>query len=264
MAPNSMNADHSASWLALLSTMREMERRHSHLMETHDAARVTVNGNEDSELKALGQAKLKVLVRAKIQTLDLMPDGVKRPYATTTLSSIVLIAAILGLHWKEFDRRNDRYLADGNGLLITGSAVPHLGIMFSFTRHGSADSRRKRKYTVLTTKLLESNAKTVTGDEDSKHVGPFVFSGLRDQASSLLAQHSDDNSSFGFIEADSPFVQRLHNALDWCDEWLRPLEPESQREILLVIRNHLFAVAEALKGTETAPQAKSNRSDYQA
>jgi hypothetical protein len=122
-------ADYSASWLALLSTVRDMECSNISLTDEHDAA----------ELSGPQFARINVRVQAKIQTLDLMPEGVKKPYATTTLSSIIHLAAMLGLHWKEIDRRNDRYLADGNGLLITGSAVPHLGIMFTFTRHGDPD-----------------------------------------------------------------------------------------------------------------------------
>jgi len=111
-------ADYSATWLALLSTVRDME---------HQSRPPPDHG------------RIRVKVQAKIQTLDLMPEGVKKPYATTTLSSIIHLAAMMGIHWKEFDRRGDRYIADGNGLLLTGSAVPHLGIMFTFTRHGFAN-----------------------------------------------------------------------------------------------------------------------------
>jgi hypothetical protein len=122
-------ADYLASWLALLATVRDMECSSMSLADAHDAA----------EVFGPKFARIKVHVQAKIQTLDLMPEGVKKPYATTTLSDIIHLAAMLGLHWKEFDRRNDRYVADGNGLLITGSAVPHLGVMFTFTRHGQPE-----------------------------------------------------------------------------------------------------------------------------
>ncbi|KAH6632086.1 hypothetical protein F5144DRAFT_240588 [Chaetomium tenue] len=117
---NSRNgiADYSATWLDLLSTVHEMLR--------YGVPSPGFQGEMVS-----------VEVQARLQTLDLMPEGVKKPYATTTLSSIVVLAAMLGLHWKQFDRKNDRYIADGNGLMFTGFAVPHLGIMFSFTCHGT-------------------------------------------------------------------------------------------------------------------------------
>jgi hypothetical protein len=109
-------ADYSATWLVLLSTLSKMLR---------------YGGPYPSTRRDI----ITVKVQARLQTLDLMPEGVKKPYATTTLSNIVILAGMLGLHWKQFDRTNDRYLADGNGLLFTGFAVPHLGIMFTVTRH---------------------------------------------------------------------------------------------------------------------------------
>jgi hypothetical protein len=109
-------ADYSATWLVLLSTARSMLREGGCPTGSHGDM-------------------VSVKVQARLQTLDLMPEGVKKPYATTTLSSIVVLAGMLGLHWKQFDRINDRYVADGNGLLFTGFSVPHLGIMFTLTRH---------------------------------------------------------------------------------------------------------------------------------
>ena len=109
---NTVIADYTATWLTLLCTVREME--HQTRLPTD-------------------YQRLRVRVRAKIQTLDLM----RKPYASTTLSTVVHLAAMMGLHWKVFDRANDRYVADGNGLLLTGSAVPPHGVVFAFTRHGT-------------------------------------------------------------------------------------------------------------------------------
>ncbi|KAK4103433.1 hypothetical protein N658DRAFT_557296 [Parathielavia hyrcaniae] len=129
-------ADYSASWLALLSTLRDMENKSAHFWDLRSAKDCHCLGGYTGPPLL---SSIIVKVQAKIQTLDLMPEGVKKPYATATLSTIIHLAAILGLYLKEFDRRNDRYVANGNGLLITGSAVPHLGTMFLFTRHGNPD-----------------------------------------------------------------------------------------------------------------------------
>ncbi|KAK4169947.1 hypothetical protein QBC43DRAFT_352186 [Cladorrhinum sp. PSN259] len=119
------NLSYVASWLTLL---REIQR----LTPTTSS-----RSNSSANSEHVGERGVLIAIKGARQTLDLMPEGVKRPYAITTLGSIVLLAARLGLHWKQFDRANDRYLADGNGLLLTGFSVPHLGIMFSFTRYGS-------------------------------------------------------------------------------------------------------------------------------
>lgn len=87
---------------------------------------------------------LSVAFQRATHTLDLMPEGVKRPYATTSISHIVEMAAMLGVHWKRFDRREDRYLADGNGILITGNQIMHLGLMFTFTRYGMSNFQDER------------------------------------------------------------------------------------------------------------------------
>ena len=126
LKPTDEGLGYAASWLTLLREIQVM---------TPTAARTRSHVN-DANAAGLETSGLLLTIKAVNQTLDLMPEGVKRPYAITTLGSVVLLVARLGLHWKQFDRVNDRYLADGNGLLITGSAVPHLGIMFSFTRYG--------------------------------------------------------------------------------------------------------------------------------
>ncbi|KAK3905656.1 hypothetical protein C8A05DRAFT_30540 [Staphylotrichum tortipilum] len=123
-------ADYSASWLALLSTLREMEQQNPGASQENVAP---------YHRREYFRHRLTVGVTPRTQTLDLMPEGVKKPYATTTLKNVVQLAALMGLHWKEFDRTANRYVADGNGLMMTGSAVPHLGIMFTFACHGWQD-----------------------------------------------------------------------------------------------------------------------------
>lgn len=45
---------------------------------------------------------------------------VRKPYAVTAMSHIIHIAAMLGIHWKVFRREENVYLAEGNGLLLSG------------------------------------------------------------------------------------------------------------------------------------------------
>ncbi|KAK3987579.1 hypothetical protein QBC44DRAFT_118001 [Cladorrhinum sp. PSN332] len=115
---------YAASWLTLLREIQQLSRN-------------SRSGSSGQGFIGIGEPGVIVCIKGASKTLDLMPEGIKRPYATSTLGSVVLLTASLGLHWKQFDRANDRYLADGNGLLMTGFSVPHLGIMFSFTRYGS-------------------------------------------------------------------------------------------------------------------------------
>ncbi len=66
-------------------------------------------------------------MQAKKRTWDTMPDTIRKPYATTTLCHLVEMAAMLGIYWQEFDRSLDKYRAEGNGYVLTGSTVPRPG-----------------------------------------------------------------------------------------------------------------------------------------
>lgn len=63
---------------------------------------------------------------------DTMPSNVKKPYAMTIISHLIEMAAMLGLYRKVFDRAEDKYRAEGNGCMLTGTAVPDLGLDFNF------------------------------------------------------------------------------------------------------------------------------------
>lgn len=124
----------SATWLSFMSVLSYME---TESREWHSLRGWPENA-------CVWQKKLSIGVQRRTHSLETMPDGVKKPFATITFSDLILIAAMLGVHWKQFDRREDRYLAEGNGCLITGSNVPFLGIMFSFRRYGRSDFRAER------------------------------------------------------------------------------------------------------------------------
>ncbi|KAK1486739.1 modin [Colletotrichum cuscutae] len=79
---------------------------------------------------------LTVGMQRKKKSWDSMPDNMKKPYATTTISHLVEMAAMLGVHWKEFNRNEDRYRGQGNGFSITGYDVDDLGVVFTFEKTG--------------------------------------------------------------------------------------------------------------------------------
>jgi hypothetical protein len=79
---------------------------------------------------------LLVCMQRKRRTWDSMPKDFAKPYATTTISHIVEIAAMLGIHWRQFDLNNDQYRAQGNGFVLYGSYTDGLGICFNFQKQG--------------------------------------------------------------------------------------------------------------------------------
>ncbi len=67
----------------------------------------------------------------------------KKPYATTTISHLVQLAAVLSIYWKEFDRDLNRFRADGNGFSLIGSRQD-IGIVFSFEQMGWSHFKETR------------------------------------------------------------------------------------------------------------------------
>ncbi|KAK3294561.1 uncharacterized protein B0H64DRAFT_401004 [Chaetomium fimeti] len=184
-------ADYSATWLALLSTVRRMLREGG------------PSPGSQGEMVA-------VKVEARLQTLDLMPEGVKKPYATTTLGSIVVLAGMLGLHWKQFDRTNDRYVADGNGMLFTGFSVPHLGIMFTFTRHDVPRFPRISRV-IPTIGLLEycfGLVPTICRSSDAPR--PIYLTDVpRDLGTLRLGSPSEIASTLALLQCDGRIVESI-------------------------------------------------------
>jgi hypothetical protein len=106
-----------ATWFILISQIHAMEK----------ASREWWNRHYDDSFPPVffdhfaRGSSLCVGLQAKRRSWDDMPAGVKKPYATTTISHMIEIAAMMGIYWKVFDRSTDRYRAEGNGYLLTGT-----------------------------------------------------------------------------------------------------------------------------------------------
>lgn len=138
-----------ASWLALLSALQKMEResrewQQKQHLEMNEALLRGPKGSahaktiDDTEILLQGvsyQYTLSVAIQKKLRSWDTMPINVKRPYATTVWCHLIELLAMLGVYWVEFNRVNNRYLAEGNGYTVTGENVSNLGIMFTFQVH---------------------------------------------------------------------------------------------------------------------------------
>ncbi|KAK5996559.1 hypothetical protein PT974_01896 [Cladobotryum mycophilum] len=87
---------------------------------------------------------LVVALQRKRKSWDTMPTTVTKPYATTTMCHLIEMMAALGVYWKEFDRKRDRYWAEGNGFMVLGERISDLGLMFSFQISGQGEFKRNR------------------------------------------------------------------------------------------------------------------------
>lgn len=127
-----------ATWIALLSAIQKMEKD-SRLWEWSQW-RAASSPQPDLSQQPI---TLAVGIQRKKRSFDATP-GVKRAYATTTISHIVELAAVLGIYWKEFDRDGNKYRAEGNGYSLLGSRVDNFGVVFHFEKTGWSDFEHTR------------------------------------------------------------------------------------------------------------------------
>ncbi|ENH74542.1 hypothetical protein FOC1_g10009961 [Fusarium oxysporum f. sp. cubense race 1] len=122
-----------ATWLSLLSSLQKMEN------ESQNWTRQQIMGLRPRPASATailtsiaGKHTLNVALQREKKSWDDMPPSINRPYATTLMSSLIEMLAMLGIYWKDFNTFHHVYQAEGNGFLVKGHKISGLGIMFHF------------------------------------------------------------------------------------------------------------------------------------
>ncbi|KAK1484142.1 modin [Colletotrichum tamarilloi] len=128
-----------ATWVYLLIALERMEKD----SKEWECKKLQGEWLPSSIIPDLPEPTLAVKVQAKERSFDANPS-IKKPYATSTISHLVELAAILGLYWRVFDRDNNQYRAEGNGYSLTGSRVPDLGVVFVFEKTGPTVFEERR------------------------------------------------------------------------------------------------------------------------
>ena len=142
-----------ASWSVLLSAVQSMEKESFEWHEKQfdngdppqDGALVSAQPRLPTGPPTLAQGHtLVVALQKKRKSWDTMPASIMKPYATTTMCHLVEMLAAMGVYWKVFDRRADRYRAEGNGFMVLGERMSDLGLLFTFHVNGLSRFERNR------------------------------------------------------------------------------------------------------------------------
>lgn len=193
-----------ATWYALLMAVCRMEKESRLWQEKMWSQSQTTNGpppdsKDNPSVCSVGPVRpaqnhsLLVCMQRKRRTWDSMPEGLRKPYAITTISHLVEMAAMLGIHWRQFDLNNDRYRAQGNGFVLYGSYVDNLGVTFSFQKQGPTWFERDRvipNYDVkklcfgIAPTIFAQDMKNVFADEP-KDLGSLQLGSLAEIARTL-------------------------------------------------------------------------------
>lgn len=124
-----------ATWILVISAAQKMER--DSLAWEQRKWNDSGTSRPSLELTATGQIKssLSVNIMPIKRSFDKHPS-MRKPFATTAFCHIIELCAILGIFWKEFDRDNNKYRAEGNGYSVLGSRISDFGLVFTFEKPG--------------------------------------------------------------------------------------------------------------------------------
>lgn len=202
-----------ANWFILLQALQTMEKnsmiwQQSKLLEDKAALGPKASAHLPEGVASWEEHTAVVALQPKRKSYDTMPSEVRKPYATTTICHMIEMAAMLGLHWREFDRSNHKYLAEGNGYLLTGQNVEGLGIMFHFQIYGANSFASHRVIPNDTIKMLAfgnvptiyvpepgENGKRVYDSEDPRASGVLQFGSTEELVESLTNYSCNSKTS---------------------------------------------------------------------
>lgn len=220
-----------ASWFIMLYALQRMEAKSSEwqqkqygppgeLTEKYGLPKLPPSLKEHHTLTAALQRKRK--------SWDTMPPTIIRPYATTTMCHLVEMLAALGVYWKVFDRRKDRYWAEGNGFLVLGSRVEPLGLMFSFQVYGQCNFESNRVIPVDYVKELcfgyvstifrssfDTRRLQLPGDMP-EDLGWFLTTTNRDIAESLRLIGCNNNTVNYYLDGGRRTSHLFPGMICWC------------------------------------------------
>jgi hypothetical protein len=198
-----------ASWVTLLSELQNMEKE-SRDWQLKEYGRNPPDGKRQASVEDHGVA---IAVQAKKRSWDTMPNHVQKPYATTTICHLLEIAAMLGIYWREFDRSKDKYRAEGNGYILTGTKVSELGITFTFQLSGKRRFMENRVIPVHEVKeLCCGTLSTIFREnrddrmlellEESKDLSWLQLGSMNEIAESLILMGCNTNTANYFRVGD--------------------------------------------------------------
>ncbi|ESU08109.1 hypothetical protein FGSG_02644 [Fusarium graminearum PH-1] len=120
-----------ATWLTLLSGLQKMENQSQNWTRQQIMSLRPRPASAQAILSSVaGKHSLRTALQCERKSWDDMPPSVNRPYATTTMSQLIEMIAMLGIYWRDFNPTYNIYQAEGNGFLVKGHKISGLGIMF--------------------------------------------------------------------------------------------------------------------------------------
>ena len=120
-------SDDVAGWLSFLNMIHESQRRILAASPSAEKQRFP----ETSSGLALMMTCPSVTFRTR--SWDFVPPDIVRPFATSNIGDIIVLAHRLGMRWKEVRPDDGALRAEGNGQSITSTTVRGFGTLLQYT-----------------------------------------------------------------------------------------------------------------------------------
>ena len=144
------------SWLVLLYHLHLLQQAQTFPIDRYLNQRKGLSVGPFHSLIFCEESHVAVTIRER--SWDFMPPEIVRPFASSTIGDIVVIAHRLGMGWKEFRPGESIMRAEGNGQSISSTPVRSLGILLQYSNDGLLDPR----------KGLQQDSLTICSDEADK------------------------------------------------------------------------------------------------
>jgi hypothetical protein len=118
--------DELASWVALLGAFQREEADSREWEMKHRITPRTIKYR-------VPEYTICHSIQKMTRSYDFMPPALTKPYATTNISHLVEMTAMLGMYWKVFDEIRGNLRAEGNGYILTSTTVHGLGLVATFS-----------------------------------------------------------------------------------------------------------------------------------
>ncbi|KAL3299807.1 modin, partial [Colletotrichum asianum] len=159
--PEAHHIPENEGWKMPLSAIQRMER-HSKQWQANQLGQLDIEAAPELENRTVSIA---------VQHQTYSADDLDRLCAITTISNLIALVALLGLHWVLFEPDRDLYRAEGNGYLLQGRFISRLGLAFEFQSDNMNKFEEKRIIPAIEIKelcfgLVPTLFRDIEGEDD--------------------------------------------------------------------------------------------------
>ncbi|RFN49852.1 hypothetical protein FIE12Z_5914 [Fusarium flagelliforme] len=204
-----------ATWLTLLSSLQKMENQSQNWTRQQIMSLRPRPASAQAILSSIsGKHGLRAALQSERKSWDDMPPSVNRPYATTTMSQLIEMLAMLGIYWRDFNPTYNVYQAEGNGYLVKGHKISGFGIMFYFQALDKAvfeenrpiPDREAMRLAFGQLPTILSPRKVSNGDT---HDSPFIRLASRTDVADTLTSFGCDRKSANYFLKEGAVISHI-------------------------------------------------------